>query len=349
MTLRSDRKNTPVSRLVRASTVALVVVAALLGGCGDKKKEKGSSQTAAKVNKEEITVHQINLVLAQQPALPPGQAASASSVALERLIDQELALQKAGEQRLDRDGKVIQQLEIAKREIISRAYFEKIGEGAPKPTPAEVNAYYDAHPALFASRRIFSLQELDIEATPAQLDAAKTALAAAKTFAGFVDYLKTSDIKFRGSEGVRSAEQLPMTSVDQFAALKDGQAIFVSTPGGARVIHLVNSRNQPVSPQAAVPAIEQYLLNERKRKLIADDLHALRSAAKIEYVGDFASNRPPESPVPRNDAPPLTSIAPAISGSAAVAAPQIEVAPREAAPASMPSDATLDKGLKGMK
>ena len=349
MTPRSDRKNTPVSRLLGASTVALVVVAALLGGCGDKKKDKASSQTAAKVNKEEITVLQINQALAQQPAPPPAQAASASGLVLEKLIDQELALQKAGEQKLDRHGRVIQQIEAAKREIISRAYFEKIGEGAPKPTPAEVTAYFAAHPALFANRRIFNLQELDIEATPAQLEAAKTALAAAKTFSAFVDYLKTNEVKFRGSEGVRAAEQLPMASVDQFAALKDGQAIFVATPGGARVIHLVSSRSQPVSAQAAVPAIEQFLLNERKRKLIADDLHALRSAAKIEYVGNFASNRPPELPAPRNDAPPLTSIAPALSGSAAVAAPQIEIAPREPAAASMPSDATLDKGLKGMK
>jgi EpsD family peptidyl-prolyl cis-trans isomerase len=349
MTLRSAQENTRISRLVRASTVALVVVAAVLGGCGDKKKDKASSQTAAKVNKEEITVLQINQALAQQPAPPPAQAASASGLALERLIDQELALQKAGEQKLDRDGRVIQQIEAAKREIISRAYFEKIGAGAPKPTPAEVTAYYEAHPALFANRRVFNLQELDIEATTAQLDAARTALAAAKSFTAFVDYLKTNDIKFRGSEGVRAAEQLPLASVEQFAALKDGQAIFVAAPGGARVIHLVSSRNQPVSAQAAVPAIEQFLLNERRRKLIADDLHALRAAAKIEYVGDFASNRPPEPPAPRNDAPPLTSIAPALSGSAAVAAPQIEVAPREPAAASMPSDTTLDKGLKGMK
>ena len=327
----------------------MVVVAALLGGCGDKKKEKGSSQTAAKVNKEEITVHQINLALARQPVLPPGQAASASGVALERLIDQELAVQKAGEQKLDRDGRVIQQIEAARREIISRAYFEKIGEGAPKPTPVEVNAYYAAHPALFANRRIFNLQEVDIEASPAEIDAAKTALAAAKSFAAFVDYLKANDIRFLGSEGVRAAEQLPLAEVDQFATLKDGQAIFVATPGGAHAIHLVSSRSQPVSAQAAVPAIEHYLLNERKRKLIADDLRGLRNAAKIDYVGDFASNRPPEPPAPRDEAPPLMSIAPAPSASTAVAAPQIEAASRETAPDSMPSDATLAKGLKGMK
>ena len=84
----------------------------------------------------------------------------------------------------------------------------------------------------------------------------KAALAAAKTFAVFIDYLKTNGIKFQGSEGVRAAEQLPLASVEQFANLKDGQAVFVARPNGARVIHLVSSRSQPVNLQAATPAIE---------------------------------------------------------------------------------------------
>ena len=118
---------------LRTVALAVAVGATLLAGCGDK-KEKPASQTAARVNKEEITVHQINFVLAQQRALPADQAASASRAALERLIDQELALQKASDQKLDRDPRVVQQIEAARRDIISRAYLEKIGEGAPKPT-----------------------------------------------------------------------------------------------------------------------------------------------------------------------------------------------------------------------
>lgn len=243
----------------------------------------------------------------------------------------------------------MQQLEASRREIISRAYVEKIGDGAPKPTSVEVSAYYEKHPALFSQRRVYSLQEVAIEAPPEKVEELKKVLTGAKSFNAFVEYLKTNNIKFRGAEAVRGAEQLPLTSVDQFAQLKDGQAVFAVTPTGARVIHLVSSRSQPVSLQAAIPAIEQFLLNERKRKLIADDLYALRSAAKIDYVGDFDKNKPPPKPAPSMDAPPLTSIAPALSASAVDAAPQIEIAPRDAGPASMPSDSTLDKGLKGMK
>jgi hypothetical protein len=59
------------------------------------------------------------------------------------------------------------------------------------------------------------------------------------------------------------------------------------------VVVLAGSRSQPVSEEQAKPAIEQYLLNERKRKRIEDDIKALRAAAKIEYLGKFAEGQRP--------------------------------------------------------
>src|SRR5205085_5897236 len=157
--LRQMTRSHTLHRSGRAAVIiAAALAATLLAGCGGK-KDKPATQTAARVNKEEITVHQINYVLAQQRGLAPDQAASAGKQVLEKLIDQELALQKASEQKIDRDPRVTQQIEAARREIIARAYLEKIGAGAPKPTADEVHAYYENNPALFKERRIYTLQE----------------------------------------------------------------------------------------------------------------------------------------------------------------------------------------------
>jgi hypothetical protein len=106
-----------------------------------------------------------------------------------------------------------------------------------------------------------------------------------------------------------------------------------------------------VTQQQATPAIEKFLYNQRKLKLLADDLQTLRSAAKIEYVGSFAADaaQNPYRAASAPELPPLTSVAPPASESSAAAAPQVDVAPAEVQAASMPSDATLDKGLKGLK
>ncbi len=284
-----------------------VVMAMLLAGCGDKKKAP-ASQTAAKVNKEEITVHQINFVLQQQRGLKPEQADAASRQILEKLIDQELALQKADGLKLDRDPRVVQQLEAAKREIIARAYLERMGEAAARPTPEEIKKYFEDKPALFKERRIYSIQEIGIEAAPDQIDTLRTQLQNAKSLNDFSEYLKANNFRFSGNQAVRAAEQLPMNMLDAFSKMKDGQAMLVPTATGAQVIVLAGSKSAPVDEAAARPAIEQFLLNDRKRQIVEKDLKDLRAAAKIEYVGKFAEAAASAASAPA--VPAATSAAP---------------------------------------
>ena len=289
--------------------LALSAAAVALVGCGEK-KDKAASQTAVKVNKDEITVHQINFVLQQQRGLRPEQTDAASKQILERLIDQQLALEKAEELKVDRDPRVVQSLEAARREIVSRAYLEKVGEAAAKPTAEEIKKYYDEKPALFSERRIYSIQEIGIEARPEQVPVLRDKLAAAKNIAEFVEWLKANDYRFSGNQAVRAAEQLPLNSLESFARMKDGQAAIVPAANGVQVIVLAGSRSQPVSEEQARPAIEQFILNERKRKLVEDDVKALRGSAKIEYVGKFAEGAASAAAA----AKPAPAAAPAASG-----------------------------------
>jgi EpsD family peptidyl-prolyl cis-trans isomerase len=279
----------PRSRAAWRVVAALTAGAALLLAACDKKKDADASPTAAKVNKEAVSVQQINHVLQQQRGLKPEQAEAASRQILERLIDQELALQKATELKLDQDPRVVQQLEAARREIVSRAYLEKAGEAAGKASPEEVAKYYEANPALFKERRIYSLQEISIEATPEQVAQLRSQLGTTRNINELIDYLRTNDIRFSGNQAVRAAEQLPIASVPAFAAMKDGQAMLNATPTGAQLIVLAGSRAQPATLEQATPAIEQFLLNARKREIIAKDIKALREGATIEYVGKYAA------------------------------------------------------------
>src|SRR5262249_28413718 len=145
----------------------------------------------------------------------------------------------------------------------------------------------------FKERRVYQLQELLIACTPEQLQDLRSQLESAKTMDDFVAYLKKSDFKFASNQAIRAAEQLPLASLSTFAALKDGQAMLNPTPTGAQVVALVSSRSQPVDEARAKPAIEQFLLNERKRRIVGDDLKALRNAAKVQYMGKFAEGSPP--------------------------------------------------------
>ena len=207
----------------------------------------------------------------------------------------------------------MQQLEAARREILARAYIDKVGEAAPKPTADEIKKYYDDKPELFRERRVYSIQEIAIEARPDQVQELRSKLGEAKSINEFVDYLKASGLRFSGNQAVRAAEQLPFNTLEAMAKMKDGQAMVVPSPTGATVIVLAGSRMQPAAEEQSRPAIEQFLLNERKRKLVEDDMKALRAATKVEFVGKFAeaaASAPAAAPV----ASPTPS-APGASGS----------------------------------
>ncbi len=302
----------------RLTLLAVLAAAALLAGCGAK-KDKAATQVVAKVNKEEISVHQVNFVLQQQRGLRPEQAEAAGKQVLDRLVDQELAVQKAQELKLERDPRVLQQIEAARREIIARAYFEKSGDAAPKPSADEIKKYYDDKPALFKERRIYSIQELAIEAPADQVGALRTQLQASKSIVDFVEFLKAKGLRFAANQAVRPAEQLPLNMLDTFAKMKDGQAMLVPAATGAQVIVLMGSKAEPVDEARARPAIEAYLLNDARRKVIDADMKAMRASAKIEYMGKFAE---------------------AAASAPAAVAPAAEVTVPVPAPAAAPPPAT---------
>lgn len=305
-----------------AAVAALAATVSLLSACGGGKGE--ATQTAAKVNKEEITVHQINLLLQRQPGLSEKQADALSRQLLERLIDQELSVQKAQDLKLDRDPRVVQQVEAAKREILARAYAERIGESVSKPSADEIAKFYDEKPALFKERRVYSLQEMSIEAAPDQFEGLRQRLQGSRNLSEFADYLRGAGIRFNVNEAVRPAEQLPLNSLDTIARMKDGDTAVQVTPNGLQLLHLATSRLNPVDEVTARPAVEAFLINQRKAEAIQKDLKGLRETGKIEYLGKFASK-------------------PAPAASAAASVVQAASAASAAAPAS---DAANNQGQK---
>ncbi len=227
---------------------------------------------------------------------------------------------------------------------------------------------------MFKERRIYSFQEVNAEAKPEQVESLKKALSDAKSLVEFVNYLKANNIRFTGNEAVRGAEQLPLASIDQFAKMKDGQAIFNVRPGGVQILSLAASRSQPLTLAQATPAIEQFLLNERKRKLVADDLKRRCAPGTQDRIprrfrcrrGERSPYKPPAG---ASNLPPLVSVPATLPASAVLAAPQVDATvnaakqvdatvnaakqvdapPIDTASASMPSGAVLDNGLKGIK
>jgi len=277
------------TRSVFVRTAGLLVCATtLLSACGGGDKAKTATQAAARVNNGEITVHQINQVLEQQRGLQPDQVEAASREALERLIDQELAVQQATESKLDREPRVVAALEAARRDILARAYLERSADSASRPSADEVQAYYNDHPALFANRRIYSLLELVVRVGPDAAAEVQERAGSAKSAQEFMDWAKAKGLSWDANEGRQAAEALPMSAVAAVAGTPVGRAMVSRTPQGVKAVFVTAATPAPVSLDQARSAIEQFISSERKRSLVAAEMTRLRNAAKLEYLGKFA-------------------------------------------------------------
>jgi EpsD family peptidyl-prolyl cis-trans isomerase len=270
------------------SIATLAIVAAFSGGCGKSDKKPAASQVAAQVNADEITIHQVNAVLARTPALQPEAGARAKRQVLERLIDQQLAVQQALRRKLDRSPEVLQALEGARAEILARAFAEEIARHQPKPSPEEAKKYYAEHPELFAQRRVFVLEELSIAQGDGALAGLAEVVSKSRSTQEVAAWLKSKDAKFTQNRLMRAAEQIPLEHLPRLQAMKEGEMQLVAGAGRLQVLRLVGFKTAPVDEATAGPRIQQFLFNQRVSEALAKEMQDVRGAAKIEYRGEFS-------------------------------------------------------------
>lgn len=277
-------------------TLAAVAVLAVLvtAGCNDKKQEgagtKAASQVVAKVNGTELTIHQLNSLAGGISAPSKEQAEKLRTQMLERLVDQEVLLQKATEEKLDRDPNVMQAIDNARRELLARAYLDKKVGRPDKPTDAAVAEYYARNPALFKERRLYNVEEIQVANIDAQgLSGLNEALSAGKSFEGVAAQLKEQNAPFQRSAVTRFAEQFPMELLPRVHALKDGQATVVRAGQGAYVVRVISSSPAPMAEAAARPFIGQMLMNTERAERLKAEVKRLRDQAKVEYTGTVAA------------------------------------------------------------
>lgn len=290
------------SRFLSAAALSMLGVS-LLAGCGDEQKadegsEKAPSQVVARVNGTELTVHQVNFALQRSQNVTPENSKAVSARILRGLVDQEVAVQQAVADKLDRDPMVVQALDAARRQILSEAYLaRKLGTPA-EPSDAEISEYYDNNPEIFSERKIYQLQEVAIRTQDDKQKAAvREKLGKIDNLEQFVTWLKSEKYQYNLGQAVKAAEQLPRAILPNLAKIPKGQAVVINAPDGLLVLVVADTRAQPVAKDKAKPVIARLLTTEKRQAAIKAEVDALKAKAKVEYLGEFADAGKEEAPV----------------------------------------------------
>lgn len=326
--------------IVDRFALSIVVLAAslALAACGRGDSDKKNTQVAVKVNGDEITVHQVNQAIQRLGSVPEDRIQQTQKQILDRLVDQQLLVQKAVEQKLDRDPNVLAAVEASRNQILAQAYIQKVAGGVAKGSGDDIKDFYAKHPELFQERRIYRFTQVAIAAQGDQQQAIRAKLEQLdkspdkeRILAQLAEWLKQQNLKFRATASTQAAEQLPLEALPRYHQMKIGDLMFQPGPQGVVVSQLIAAESHPLNEEQAKPFIEQYLQNRERLKLSEDEMKRLRAAAKIEYVGDFAKLEAQAPP------PEAENRAPAKEGQKPMQKP-IE-----------PEKGYLERGIKGLR
>jgi len=265
-----------------AMTVAAVCAALLLAACTGHKKDV--TQSAARVDGTEITVHQINYRLQRERGLRPEQQEEAGRKVLDQLIDEQLIVEKAEKTKMDLEPAAQQALDAARREVLARAYVEQAAQSVAAPTDAAIHAYYDANPNLFSQRRVYTLQEYLAKVPEDKIPTLRTMVQSGRPPEEIEAWFKAQSTPFRGQQSTHPAEQIPLGSLKEIANIPVGKGLVASAGNQVHVTYVTSSTDAPVGFDKARGAIAQYLMIEGRKKVTEGNVAALKTAAKIEYA-----------------------------------------------------------------
>lgn len=271
---------------MKALPFALAAASLLLAGCNEPAANKPAAptQVVVQVNDSELSVHQLNQLLEKTQGLSAEQVQDARKRMLQTLIDQQLLMDQAVEEKLDRSPDVLLALEKARREVLSRAYLEKAAATAEAPSEQEIDGFYDRNPNLFALRNLYHYRELLLPAQTANFAELAEALRSATSLQAARDLLAARGVEPRLNQGQRAAEQSPPELLERLAMAKPGELLVVDNNLGLSLLEITRIEPAPLQREQARPIIANLLLGQRRNQAMAQAVGKLRQSAELTYT-----------------------------------------------------------------
>jgi EpsD family peptidyl-prolyl cis-trans isomerase len=271
-----------------ASMMVATVLTVILSAC-EPPMNAAKEAIVATVGDDAIGEAELNRAVSRLGKLDEAESAQARGKVLEALIDQRLVSGAARSIKLDMEPEVALALQQAQRQVLVEAYMERLFKDMAQPSDSEINDYYTRHPELFSARRVYRIQELDLQLASARLPEVEARLKQSRDLADFADWLRSQGIDGKAGVVVKPAEQIPPAVLARLGDMKDGQVTLLATePERVSVLQLQGSQAQPVSLEQARGAIERVLQGEKRKAMVETEIKKLRSSGKISYSSGFA-------------------------------------------------------------
>lgn len=322
----------------------LVASVGLLAGCEQKSGDAGEASSAAPITnivKKEDAIASVNGQyiskeqlenLEKEIAMRAHGASFPKEKLVEELIQRELLVQDALKKHLDKSPEYLEQLEEAKKSILTQTELKNFFKTNPV-TDAEVKAEYDSKVVAetgteYKARHILVKTEDEAKKIIAELDKGADFAKLANKYS-----IDAKESQNGGDLGWFVSDQMVKPFSDAVAKLEKGKytAVPVQTQFGWHVILREDSRAQTPPPLEAVKdQLAPYLQRQKFQKMI----EGMRQQAKVEILVPLTEEKPKAEAPATAPTQPSAEQKPATEGTAAEGTGAKETAPSETAPAA---------------
>ena len=277
-------------RVTRMSIMlSCAAIALALPGCA----KKATGQVAAVVNGDEITMQEVGAELGTAKIPDGAEKDKARAAITQRLIDKRLLEQQAKEAGLDRDPDYLLRQRQLDQALLIELYAKRAQDTLRVPDQAAITKFIADHPANFADRMIYSVDQLRF---PPPTDATVIAgLRDLHSLDAVVAFLESKGIKSARGVGKIDSAQVPPALMKQIMAVPAGEPFVVPTPQGVVASVITGREAAPLPAAQAQPLAVQMMRSQALEEVVQQRLKEARGKAKITYQPGYGPAATPKT------------------------------------------------------
>ena len=272
------KNSNPVNFKFTACFVLMLVLT--LPGCQQHAQE--NSQVIAKVNKEEITVHQLNAATVESLNQTSPHVVD-KNVLLNKLIEDSLLKQALIKNQLHQPS-VVQSLTNALVKAYADVYRRLFLENVITPTDRQITDYLKKHPEFFEQRQLFEIFEITFN-TSLSIDDINFLGYQADSMNVLKEWLKEHRLDTYHRTTFVTTENLRPEFL-KHGFLKSGSAIilFTDDDGYKRLQFATPVKFVPITGNEALMFARENLIKELRNERLQHEISRLKAIAAIEVL-----------------------------------------------------------------
>lgn len=218
-----------------------------------------------------------------------------SKIALARLVDEELVLQKALGLQSSQGRAWGAAPTPGMRNTAISDYLNSIAAQAPKAEPVMVKSYFENHPLVFARRQSFVFELAKILVDKQLLDLSPGMLNANLSMNEVRALIQKAHLNAKFGTFNLPSESLPANELTALQTMQVDSVKILTEPNCITVLSLKSRSHSPLSFERAQPEIERLLNSLSQQQTLTRELQQLRASASIQCSSDLPCSEIPAS------------------------------------------------------